>query len=159
MGGARSNVGHGTLELLGSEVDVGTTTLLLSVPHESGLVCGLVGIRARESHEDLVHALGSDLEGTGLEDITPGAGGEVTERRTVDQGGDHLGRLRSLLQVWVIVTDGDRGDLGVDIEEGVAIKISETEKREEVLSVSRSSKLNRTAESLTSYRQRLHSRP
>jgi hypothetical protein len=49
--------------------------------------------------------------------VGPVGGGEVTQCRAVDQGGDHLGRLGHLLEVGVVVANGDGGNLGVAMYE------------------------------------------
>lgn len=48
---------------------------------------------------------------------------EVTERGAVDDGRDHLGGGGRATQVGVVVANGDRGNLGVDIKEDVAVEI------------------------------------
>lgn len=66
-----------------------------------------------------------DAEETVLEDVVPLAGGEVADGRAVDQSRDHLGGLGSLNEGGVVVAHGDGGNLGVDIEELVAVDIDD----------------------------------
>jgi len=123
LGRAGNLVVHGRQQLLLGELNLVTTTLHLAVVHEGGLVGSLVGIRASHGSEDLVQALGGSLEGTGLQDVGPVSRGEVTQSRTVNQGIEHLRRLRNLLQVGVVVADGDGGDLSIHIQQLVAIEV------------------------------------
>ena len=83
---------HRGLFFLGGEFDIGTTSLLLARVHERGFVCELVGIASRCASEDLIEAFGCGGEDTRLEYFSPIMLGEVTQCRTVDQGGDHFGR-------------------------------------------------------------------
>lgn len=115
VGGAGGLVGHGRGDFLGCEVFLGATTLELGVVHESSLVSGFVGVGAGGSGEDLVQALGGNLEETGFEDVCPGAGGEVTQGRSVDQRAHHLGGFGSFKESGIVVSDGDGGDLSVSI--------------------------------------------
>jgi len=69
--GTWSLVVHGRRELLGSELDIWSTTALLSLPHESGLVCGLVGVGTGHGSEDLVKSLWRNSQETGLENVCP----------------------------------------------------------------------------------------
>lgn len=108
-------VGHGGDEIGLREVDFGTTTLALAVVHECSLVGSLVGVGAGERGEDLVHALGRSGEHTRLEQLSPIVRREVTERRAVDEGVDHLGRRSGLAEGLIVVTDGDGGDLGIAV--------------------------------------------
>lgn len=109
----RRLVVHGSLHLLLGKLNGRATSLLLPPPHESCLVCRLVGVGTGHGGEDLVQALGGNLEDTGLENLSPVVGGEVAECGSVDDGVDHLGALSSLDEGWVVVTDRDRGNLGV----------------------------------------------
>ena len=113
LGRTRRLVVHGGLHLSLGEVDLGATTLELATVHESRLVGNLVGVRTSESSVDIVEALGGDLENTGLEDLSPVVGGEVSEGRTVDEGVDHLGSRSSLGQVGVVVANGDGSNLSI----------------------------------------------
>jgi hypothetical protein len=108
--GARSLVDHGRVDLFGSKV---FTNTLLSPPSDEGsLICSLVGIRASGGSEHLVQALGSSAKDSSLEDLGPVGRGEVAQRGTVDDGVDHGGRGGDLGKFGVIVSDGDRGNLG-----------------------------------------------
>lgn len=104
---------HGRVELLLGKLDVRATTLELSSVDEGGLEGCLVGIRAGHGGEDIVEALGRDLEDAGLEDLGVVVGGEVAQRRSVDDGVDHLGSGCGLGQRGVVVANGDGGNLGV----------------------------------------------
>lgn len=117
LGRAGALVVHGRLNLLSGELDLGATTLELAVVHEGSLVGGLVGIGTSHGSEDLVQALGGSTEDTGLQDVGPVGGGEVTQSRTVDQGGDHLLGLGHLLEVGVVVANRDGGNLSVAMYE------------------------------------------
>lgn len=110
---ARRLVVHGRLDLLGGEVDVGATTVLLAAPHEGGLVGKLVGVGAREGSEDVVDALGGNLEQAGADNLGPVAGGEVSGGGTVDEGVDHLGSGGGLGQGVVVVAYRDGGNLSI----------------------------------------------
>ncbi|KAI6757188.1 hypothetical protein HG531_003013 [Fusarium graminearum] len=55
---------HGTIELLGAKVDIRTTSLLLSAPHESGFVGSLVGVGTSHGSEDVIQALRGNTEKT-----------------------------------------------------------------------------------------------
>lgn len=114
--GTRELVHHGRGVLLLGELRIGSSTLTLTVPHERSLVGSLVGLRTRRASEHLVHALGSGLEETGLQDMSPVSGGEVTRSRSVDQGIDHLLGLGNLLEVGVVVSHRDRGNLGIAVD-------------------------------------------
>lgn len=116
VGRARCLVVHRAGDVLLGELNVVSTTLLLSLPHESGLVCELVGVRAGGSGEDLVKALGGGAQETGLEDLGPVVRREVAHCGTVDEGGGHLGAHGGLEESRVAVADGDRGNLGIHIE-------------------------------------------
>lgn len=89
--------------------------LLAAVEHHGGLVGQLVGLGAGLGGEDLVQALGGDAEEAILEDVVPLAGGEVAQGGTVDQGGDQLRRLGGLDESWVVVANGDGGNLRVAV--------------------------------------------
>lgn len=117
LGGAGRLVVHGGEKLLLSELDVGTATLLLALPHESSLVGSLVGVGAGHGSEDLVQTLGGDLEDTGAQDLGPVIGRKVAQSRTVDQGVDDCIALHGLDEVGVVVAHGDRSNLGVAIIE------------------------------------------
>jgi hypothetical protein len=108
-------VDHAGLDFLLGELLLGATTLLLTVVHESGLVSSLVGIGTGHGSEHLVQALRSDLEDTSLEDVGPIGGGKVSESWSVDQRGGHLRGFGHLEKVGVVVSDRDRGDLGVAV--------------------------------------------
>jgi hypothetical protein len=69
--------------------------------------------RGGGTHEDLVEAWGRGLEDTGAQDGGPVVRREIAERRTVDDGVDHLGGLSGLDEGGVVVAEGDGGDLGV----------------------------------------------
>lgn len=111
----RGLVGHGSQKLLLGELNLGATTLLLAVVHESSLVGGLVGIRASHGSENLVKALGGSLEDTGLQGVSPIGGGEVTQSWAVDKGRGHLWGGGDLLQVRVVVANWDGGNLSVAV--------------------------------------------
>lgn len=50
---------------------------------------------------------------------------EITEGWAVDDGRGHLGRGGCELEEGIVVADGDRGNLGIDIEKDVAVKIGD----------------------------------
>lgn len=104
---------HGGLQLLLAEVGLGSSTLQLATVHEGCLVGDFVGVGASHGSVHLAEALGSNLEDTRLEDVGPFSGREVTQSRSVDQRRNHLGRCGHLLEVGVVVSDGDRGNLSV----------------------------------------------
>lgn len=106
-------VHHGRSGFLLGELRIGAATLTLTVVDESRLVGSLVGLRARRGSEHLVHALGGSLEETGLQDVSPVSRREVTRSRSVDQRVGHLLGLGSLLEARVVVSNRDRGNLGI----------------------------------------------
>jgi hypothetical protein len=106
-------VQHTRLKLFLGEFLLGAATLLLTVVHESGLISGLVGVGTRHSGKYLVQALGSDLQNASLQDVSPVSGREITKSWPVDQGGSHLRRSGHLEKVRVVVTNGNRRDLGI----------------------------------------------
>lgn len=111
--GSRLLVHHGGLQFLLAEVGLGSSTLQLATVHEGRLVGNFVGVGTGHGSVHLVQALGGNLEDAGLEDVGPFSGGEVTQSWSVDQGGNHLGRCGHLLEMGVVISDGDRGNLGV----------------------------------------------
>lgn len=113
LGGTGGLVVHGGLELLRSELSLGSSTLLLTVVHERGLVGSLVGIGAGHGREHLVKSLGSDLEETSVQDMSPISRGEVSQSWTVDQSRNHLGRGSDLAQVGVVVANRNGGNLSI----------------------------------------------
>lgn len=117
LGGAGRLIVHGGEQLLLGEPDVGTATLLLALPHESGLVGSLVGVGAGHGSEDLVQTLGGDLEDTGAQDLGPVVGREVAQSRAVDQCVDNGIALHGLDEVRVVVAHGNGSNLGVAIVE------------------------------------------
>ena len=120
---ARCLVVHRGLDILLGELGIVSAALLLSLPHESRLHGQLVRIRAGGRSEDLVEALGRSTQKTSLEDLGPIVGREVTHGRTVDQGRSHLGAHGRLKEGRVAVANGDRGDLGVDVEQDITIQV------------------------------------
>jgi len=106
-------------------IPVSVAALAATVEHESSLVGKLVGLRSGLSSEDVAETLGGDLHEAVTEDIDPLVGRKVANRRTVDESGDHFGRLGSLDQSVVVVSDRDGSNLGVDIEVLVAININD----------------------------------
>ena len=125
VGRARCLVVHGRLNVLLGELDIVSTTLLLSLVHESRLVGKLVGVGTSGSGKDLVKTLRRSAQETSLEDLSPVVGREVAHGGTVDQGRGHLGAHGGLQQGWVAVTNRDGGDLGVDIEQDIAVKVGD----------------------------------
>lgn len=111
--GAWRLVVHGSLQFLLSELLLGTSTLQLTVVHESGFVGSLVGVRSGHGGEDLVQALGGDLEDTSVQDVSPVSRGEVAQGWSVDQRGSHLGRLSDFGEMGVVVANRDRSNLSV----------------------------------------------
>jgi hypothetical protein len=57
--------------------------------------------------------------------MSPIGGGEVTQGWAVNQGGYHLGRGGNLLEVGVVVSNWNGGDLSIHIKELVSIEISD----------------------------------
>ena len=112
---------HGTVELLGTEFDLWATALLLSAPHESGLVSSLVGIGTSHGSKNVVQALGGNSEKTRLEKIGPVVGRESSKSRSVHDGADHLRARSGLEKGRVVVTDGN----GSNLSEAVAIVSSD----------------------------------
>lgn len=98
-----------------------TATLLLALPHESGLVGSLVGVGAGHGSEDLVQTLGCHLEDTGAQDLGPVIGREVAQSGAVDQSVDDRIALHGLDEMRVVVAHGDRGNLGVAIIESLIV--------------------------------------
>lgn len=123
VGCARSLIVHRRGDLLSGEFNIWTTTLLTTLPHKRSLVCELVGVRSSLSSEDLVEALGSDLQDSSLEDLRPVVLREVAQSRSVDNGRSHLGCGSSSEKSWVAVSDRDRSNLSVNIEQYVSIEI------------------------------------
>jgi len=115
VGCARRLVVHRRLNVLLGELDIVSTTLLLSLVHESRLVGKLVGVGTSSSGKDLVKTLRRSTQETSLEDLSPVVGREVAHGGTVDQCRGHLGAHGGLQQGRVAVANGDRGDLGVDV--------------------------------------------
>jgi hypothetical protein len=113
LGRARARVVHGGKQLFLGELNLGATALQLAVVHEGGLVGRLVGIGASHGSENLVQSLGGSTEDTTLESVSPVGRREVAQGRTVDQGGLHLGRGGRLLEVRVVVTNGDGSNLSI----------------------------------------------
>lgn len=113
LSGARSLVVHGTLNLLRSEVDIGTTSLSLSLVHEGSFVGNFVGIGTGHGSVDIIKALGCDLEDTSLEDISPSVGREVAQGRTVDNGINHFRGLSNFPKLGVVVPNRNGGNLGI----------------------------------------------
>jgi len=68
---------HRRGNLLGGEVDIGSSTLLSTLPHKSSFVCGFVGVRAGHCREDLVKTLWCDSEDTSSEYVRPIVLGKV----------------------------------------------------------------------------------
>lgn len=106
---------HGGVELLLGELNVGAAALELSAVDEGGLEGSLVGVGAGHGGEDIVEALGRDLEDSRLEDLGVVVRGEVAQRRPVDDGIDHLGRGGGLGQGGVVVAHGDGSNLSVAV--------------------------------------------
>lgn len=106
------------------KVDVCAASLVLALPHECRLVGELIGIGAGLAGEDLVQALGGNAQDAGLEDVGPVVLGEVAERWSVDQGGGHFGRGSSQEEGGVVVAHGNGGNLGIHIEQDVAVEVS-----------------------------------
>jgi len=125
VGRSRCLVVHRGLDILLGELGVVSTTLLLSLPHESRFEGQLVGIGASGCGENLVEALGRSTQKTSLEDLSPIVGREVTHGRAVDQSRNHLRAHGRLKEGRVAVSDWDRGDLGVDVEQDVAVKVGD----------------------------------
>lgn len=113
VGRTRALVVHGGEQLIVGEVGADATTLHLAVVHEGGLVGSLVGIGTSHGGEDLVQALGGSTEDSGLENLSPVGGGEVTQSRAVNQSAGHLGRGGHLLEVGVVVSNGNRSNLSI----------------------------------------------
>jgi hypothetical protein len=125
VGCARCLVVHRRLNVLLGELDIVSTTLLLSLVHESCLVGKLVGIGTSSSGKDLVKTLGRSTQETSLENLGPVVGRKVAHGGTVDQCRGHLGAHGGLEQGGVAVTNGDRGDLGVDVQQDIAVKVGD----------------------------------
>jgi hypothetical protein len=125
VGRAGCLVVHRGLDVLLRELGVICSTLLLSLPHESCLHGQLVGIGAGSRSEDLVEALGQSTQKTSFEDFGPVVGGEVAHGGTVDQGRHHLRAHGRLKEGRVAVANRDRGDLGVDVEQDVAVEVGD----------------------------------
>ena len=113
LGRTGTLVVHGGEHLLLGELDLGATTLQLAVVHEGCLVGSLVGIGASHGGENLVQALRGSTEGTSLENVSPIRGGEVAQGRAVNQGALHLGGGGNLLEVGVVVSNGNRSNLSI----------------------------------------------
>ena len=123
VGGARALVVHSGDQLILGEVGVDATTLHLAVVHEGGLVGSLVGIGTSHGGEDLVEALGGSTEDSSLENLSPVRGGEVTQGGAVNQSAGHLRRGGNLLEVGVVVTNGNRSNLSIPTEVSSCIPI------------------------------------
>ena len=113
LGRSRLLVLHGAFHILLGELNLGSPTLKLTVVHECGLVGSFVGIRACHGREHLVQTLGSNPEHAGLENLGPVSRREVTQCWSVDQRSDHLRRCSNFLQMRVVVSDGDGGNLSI----------------------------------------------
>lgn len=122
LGRSGTLVVHGGEQLLLTELDLRATTLQLAVVHEGRLVGSLVGIGASHGGENLVQALRGSTEGTSLEDVSPVRRGEVTKGWTVNQGALHLGGGGNLLEVGVVVSNGNGSNLSIPT--GVSLFIS-----------------------------------
>ena len=109
----RGLVGHGARQVLLGKVDIGTATLKLTAIHECRLVGRLVGVGAGHGSEHLVQALGGSLQDTSLQHAGPLGGGEISQRRPVDQCIGHFRRLGRLEKVGVVISDGDGGNLSI----------------------------------------------
>lgn len=123
VGSTRRLVGQRRSHLGLGKVDIRAAALLLPSVHESGLVCKFIGIRTSLGCEDLVQASWCHRKDARLEDISPVMLREVAQCRAVDDGRDHLRRGSCELEGRVVVADRDGGNLRVDIEEDVAVKI------------------------------------
>ena len=122
---AGGRVVHRGGDLVGGEVGGGVAAALHApFPHEGGFVGELVGVGAGGAGEDLVEALGGDFEDACLEDGGPVVLGEVAQSGPVDDGAGHFGGGGGEHERGVAVADGDGGDLGVDVQEDVAVEIS-----------------------------------
>lgn len=71
-------VQHARCDVLFGELDVSSSSLLLSAPHEGGLVCCLVCIGSGHSSEDLVKAFWCNRQDSSLDNISPIVLGEVS---------------------------------------------------------------------------------
>lgn len=96
---------HGTLNLLGSKVDVRAASLDLSLVHKGSLVGNLVGIGTGHGSVDIVKSLGGDLEDTSLQDVGPGMGRKVAKSRSVDNGINHFRGLGDFSELRVVVSN------------------------------------------------------
>lgn len=122
LGRTGTLVVHGGEQLLLGELGSGPTALHLAVVHEGRLVGSLVGIGASHGRENLVQTLRGSTENASLENMSPIGGGEVTQGRAVNQGGYHLGRGGNLLEVGVVVSNWNGGDLSIPT--GVSFSVS-----------------------------------
>ena len=99
---------------------------MLTLPHESSLICELIGVRTSLGREDLVEAFWRDRENASLENVSPVMLREVAKRWSVDNGRNHLWRACSELQSGVVVPHRNGSNLSIDVEEHIAVKISNT---------------------------------
>lgn len=113
LGGTGGGVVQARVDLLVGPL--GLAALAAAVEHEGGLVGQLVGLGAGLGGEDVVESLRGGLHEAVLEEVVPGARGEVADGGSVDEGGDHLGGLGGLDEGGVVVAYRDGGDLGVAV--------------------------------------------
>lgn len=124
----RGFVVHGGGNVFGGEVGVDAAALLLPLPHEGCFVGELVGVGTGLRGEDLVEAFGCDGQNASFEDVGPVVLGEVSQCGAVDDGGGHFGGGGGEEEGRVVVTYGDGGDLGVYVEEDVAVEVCDAGK-------------------------------
>jgi len=129
VGGARRFVVHGRGDVFGGEFGVGTTTLLLALPHEGGFVGKFVGVGTGLGGEDLIKTFGGYRQDASLEDVRPVVLGEVAESGAVDDGRCHLRRCSCKKERRIVVAHGNRSNLRVNIEKHIAVKIRNTVNR------------------------------
>jgi hypothetical protein len=121
-----SLVVHRRVDVCLGELSIVASTLLLTLPHESGFICELVGVRTSLGRKDLVEALWRDRENASLENVSPVMLREVAKRWTVDNGRHHLRRACCELQSGIVVPHRNGSNLSIDVEEHIAVKISNT---------------------------------
>src|SRR5690242_7617986 len=82
---AGRSIHHRRAQFLRSEIDIGSTPLLLPPPHERSLVRQLVGIRTSLCSEYLVQSFRGDRQDASLQDFGPVVLREIPQRWPVDK--------------------------------------------------------------------------
>ena len=120
--GAGRLIDHARLHLLLAEGHV-LSALLLPVAYEHVLVGVLVGARSAHHGGELRQAFGRHLAEDGVEPLGPVLTREHAQRRPVHQRLHIVRVVHDPEQIGVVVTQRHRGDLRVDVEEDIAVRV------------------------------------